>query len=107
SSFLLPTHPTPRSTLFPYTTLFRSCRSAVFLRGLLPAPGDGGGRVADRRLPVAVGGAARAVGAARRVAAAAHGRDPARYSLDQKIGRASCRERVWISAVRGGRERRE
>ena len=44
---------------------------------------DGGGRVEDRPLAVAVGCAAPASGAARRSAAPAHRRDPARHPLDQ------------------------
>src|SRR5256885_12102184 len=39
----------PRSTLFPYTTLFRSCSSCGG-RGPEPAPGRGGLRAGRRRL---------------------------------------------------------
>src|SRR3989442_15759947 len=41
----------PRSTLFPYTTLFRSCRPSAADRGGLdlPLPGPGQPRTADRK----------------------------------------------------------
>src|SRR5689334_25025124 len=69
----------PRSTLFPYTTLFRSVRSSRSARDLREACFARGG--------------AQVAGARRRAFAEPTG-DGARR---QEIGRASCRERVSIT----------
>src|SRR5437870_1835972 len=68
---LFESHPPPTSTLFPYTTLFRSCRHCGSPR---PACGPG----LNPRHPQAY----------------RSGRAPLRYRSRDKIGRASCRERV-------------
>src|SRR5438034_11028877 len=81
--------PPPRSTLFPYTTLFRSCsasRSAAPVWRLL------GGRRAERMPAYASGGWA----------------DEARIGEQLlEIGRASCRERVESSGGAGSVNRRK
>src|SRR2546427_11736773 len=77
----------PRSTLFPYTTLFRSAAGAPLHRELLPAH-------ALRAHGTEPGRAAQAAGArlARQQPRAGE-RHPPQPAADQ-IGRASCRERV-------------
>src|SRR5262245_65357669 len=50
SFFLLTISPPPRSTLFPYTTLFRSCDARRPHDGLRRPDGIGGRQVQGRRL---------------------------------------------------------
>src|SRR2546425_12082183 len=92
----------PRSTLFPYTTLFRSARDRPPGWGALPRPlergetgtaprqveevAQGAVRVRERRDAGAGGRALSARGLFRNAGV--------RRSLSRKIGRASCRERV-------------
>src|SRR5690242_21703977 len=85
----------PRSTLFPYTTLFRSARSPLELRPTWLTAcivrGDGGERM---RMLLLVALTTVALGCAHRDT-----RNLAQRPSVTKIGRASCREGVWISAV--------
>src|SRR3712207_9355666 len=104
----------PRSTLFPYTTLFRSSGGFRELRRGTPRPpggpaacGAGGteegsqGRCDDLRSPPAGGpeaaGAAQAshdAGVAARDPAPVRGGRGKGDTVRREIGRASCRERV-------------
>src|SRR5690242_7705902 len=106
--------PPPRSTLFPYTTLFRSLARGPAAHALDQAPADPAPapqRVDPHRHQVgrAAGVEAQAGGAADVAVAVddverghlrALRRDRGSL-LPEQIGRASCRERVWISVVAG------
>src|SRR5690625_7991632 len=100
--FLLLPRP-PRSSLFPYTTLFRSrplTRSRLILgavddRSHRPVEGDGehDQRQVNRRR-IRYGGAVL-------VHAQQVREQPIRSAHAAEIGRASCRERVWVTAGGG------
>src|SRR5438034_11653803 len=89
----------PRSTLFPYTTLFRSRRPDVPLR-VGPVRQSDRGEVRDQQDDLSGGPWARDGGAGARivgeapVAAVLH-----RRASEREIGRASCRERVEVLVV--------
>src|SRR3712207_9296634 len=86
----------PRSTLFPYTTLFRSLDDDVDLAGAEALPGDVllEVLVVDRAAELLLGHDAHHVGAG----LVAHPRVDGHVDLAAltagQIGRASCRERV-------------
>src|SRR5690625_7850162 len=92
--------PPPCPPLFPYTTLFRSLRP-----DLASAYGDFGRRQ-DRRVLLYLSGFTNGLVIDVELDMTAWfglGREARLYVSGQEIGRASCRERVSISGVGGGR----
>src|SRR3712207_9306596 len=90
----------PRSTLFPYTTLFRSLERLVRRRGVAPDAATGLLLVAALALGTILASDAYPQGArVARVRICTEPTTSAPSARAVKIGRAACRERVYISVV--------
>src|SRR5437762_13216638 len=93
----------PRPTRFPYTTLFRSgsMRARLVVESGEWALMKGQGTFDNIDELFALGYAGVALGDQGRADAAIDNLRTAAKTVPDEIGRASCRERVWVAVVEG------